>query len=132
MPRQNINPDWPSARRIRIAQAVRVGDLIYTSGQVAYDHDGKLVGKGDMKAQSRQVFANIRDVLAVAGASMDDVFKITAFITDMGRYTDYSAARSEAFLNDPPASSTVSTPVLVNPDMLVEVEAIAYRPAVAS
>ncbi|MBM3959768.1 MAG: RidA family protein [SAR202 cluster bacterium] len=132
MPRQNFRPDWPSARRVRISQAVRIGDLVYTSGQVAYDRDGNIVGRGDMSAQSRQVFANIRDVLALAGASMDDVFKITAFITDMSKYADYSAARSEAFPNDPPASSTVSTPRLVNPELLVEVEAIAYRPTLVS
>jgi len=132
VPRQNFRPDWPSARRVRISQAVRIGDLVYTSGQVAYDRDGNIVGRGDMSAQSRQVFANIRDVLALAGASMDDVFKITAFITDMSKYADYSAARSEAFPNDPPASSTVSTPRLVNPELLVEVEAIAYRPTLVS
>lgn len=132
MPRQNFRPDWPSARRVRISQAVRIGDLVYTSGQVAYDRDGNIVGRGDMSAESCQVFANIRDVLALAGASMDDVFKITAFITDMSKYADYSAARSEAFPNDPPASSTVSTPRLVNPELLVEVEAIAYRPTLVS
>lgn len=126
--RKQIIPDWPSAKRVRIAQAVRAGDFIYTSGQVAYDHDGNIVGKGDMKAQAKQTFANIRDVLALAGATMDDVVKITAFVVDMSKYGEYSAARTEAFPGNLPASSTVSTPRLVNPDLLVEVEAVAYRP----
>jgi enamine deaminase RidA (YjgF/YER057c/UK114 family) len=127
--RRQIVPDWPSAKRVRIAQAVRAGDFIYTSGQVAYDRDGNVVGKGDMKAQARQTFANIRDLLALEGATMDDVVKITAFVVDMSRYAAYSEARAEAFPGNVPASSTVSTPRLVNPDLLVEVEAVAYRPA---
>ncbi len=129
MTRKQITPDWPSAGRARIAQAVRAGDFVYTSGQVAYDRNGNVVGKGDMKAQARQTFANIRELLALAGASMDDVVKITAFVVDMSKYADYSAARAEAFPGNVPASSTVSTPRLVNPDLLVEVEAVAYKPA---
>ena len=128
MTRKQIVPDWPSAGRARIAQAVRAGDFVYTSGQVAYDRNGNVVGKGDMKAQARQTFANIRELLALAGASMDDVVKITAFVVDMSKYADYSAARAEAFPGNVPASSTVSTPRLVNPDLLVEVEAVAYKP----
>ena len=98
---------------------------MYTSGQVALDPEGNLVGKDDMGAQARQVFENIRAVLAEAGGSMDDVVKITSFITDMSQYADFAAARTEAFPNDIPASSTVATPELVNPDLLVEVEAVA-------
>ena len=128
MTRKQITPDWPSAGRARIAQAVRAGDFVYTSGQVAYDRNGNVVGMGDMKAQARQTFANIRELLALAGASMDDVVKITAFVVDMSKYADYSAARAEAFSGNVPASSTVSTPRLVNPDLLVEVEAVAYKP----
>ena len=78
-----------------------------------------------MSVQSQQVFANLRAVLAEAGATMDDVVKITGFITDTGRYAEYSAARAEAFPNNIPASSTVTVADLVLPGMLVEVEAIA-------
>ena len=98
---------------------------MYTSGQVALDPEGNLVGKDDMGAQARQVFENIRAVLAEAGGSMDDVVKITSFITDMSQYADFAAARTEAFPSNIPASSTVATPELVNPDLLVEVEAVA-------
>ena len=86
---------------------------------------GSSSATGDMTAQSRQVFANIRAVLAEAGATMDDVVKITSFITDTGRYAEYAAARAEAFPNHVPASSTVTIADLVLPGMLVEVEAIA-------
>lgn len=123
--RVQLKPDWPWARKVRIAQGVRSGNTVFVSGQIAFDADGNLVGKGDMTAQARQVFANIAAVLAEAGATMDDVVKITAFVTDMSRYAEYAAARSEAFPNTLPASATVATPALVMPGLLVEVEAIA-------
>ncbi len=123
--RVRIKPDWPWASKHQISQGVRSGNMVYVSGQVAFDREGNVVGRDDMAAQARQVFENIRAILAEAGATMDDVLKITAFITDMSRYADYSAARSEAFPNDVPASATVATPTLVLPELLVEVEAIA-------
>ena len=67
-----------------------MGYTIYVSGQGPLDSEGQLVGEDDMAAQSRQVFANIRAVLAEAGATMDDVVKITSFITDTGRYAEYT------------------------------------------
>ena len=123
--RKAYNPAWPWIENFRISQAVQVGDTIYVSGQGPLDPEGQLVGDGDMTAQSRQVFANIRAVLAEAGATMDDVVKITSFITDTGRYAEYAAARAEAFPNHVPASSTVTVADLVLPGMLIEVEAIA-------
>ena len=123
--RQQLSPDWPWAASHRIAQGVQVGDTVYTSGQIAMDPAGNLVGEGDLGAQARQVFANIRAILAEAGATMDDVVKITAFITDMNQYAAYAAARAEAFPNNVPASSTVSCPLLVSPELLGEVEAVA-------
>ena len=88
--RKAHNPAWPWTENFRISQAVQVGDTIYVSGQGPLDSEGQLVGEGDMAAQSRQVFANIRAVLAEAGATMDDVVKITSFITDTGRYAEYA------------------------------------------
>ncbi len=123
--RKAHNPAWPWTKDFRIAQAVQVGDAIYVSGQGPLDAEGKLVGAGDMAAQARQVFANIRAVLAEARATMDDVVKITSFITDTSQYAEYSAARAAAFPNHIPASSTVTVAELVLPGMLVEVEAIA-------
>ena len=123
--RVEVNPDWPWINNFRISQAVRVNGTVYVSGQVAFGPDGEVVGENDMAAQSRQVFDNIRAVLAAAGASMDDVVKITAFLTDLGRYSEYSTARAEAFPNNIPASTAVAAPALVKPDLLVEVEAVA-------
>ena len=123
--RVQLTPDWPWAQNVGIAQGVRVGDRVYVSGQVAFDREGEIVGAGDMAAQARQTFENIRAVLAETGAAMDDVVKITAYITDMSRYGAYAAARAEAFVGNLPASATIATPALVMPELLVEVEAVA-------
>lgn len=120
-----LKPDWPWSTRLGISQGVRIGDTVYVSGQVAFDPDGNVVGQGDMGAQARRVFQNMRDVLETAGASMGDVVKITAFLVDMSQYSDYAAARTEAFPNGDVATATVGAPTLVSPDLLVEVEAIA-------
>ena len=123
--RIELNPDWPWTKKFRFSQGVQVGNTVYVSGQVALDPQGNVVGGDDMAAQARQVFENLRTVLAEAGATMDDVAKITAFITDMSRYADYAAARAQAFANNIPASATVATPALILPELLVEVEAVA-------
>lgn len=126
MPRKVVlDPGWPRARKAGFAMGTQVGDTIYVAGQVAQDPDGALVGKGDMKAQARQVFANIEAVLAVAGATMEDVVKITTYVTDMSKYADYSAVRAEVFPKADIASATVASPTLVRDGFLVEVETIA-------
>ena len=123
--RVELNPDWAWAKGYRIAQGVKVGNTVYVSGQVSFDREGNIVGGDDMKAQSKQTFKNIEEVLAEAGATIEDVVKLTAYITDMDRYAEYAEARAEAFPKNLPASATVSTPVLVNSSLLVEVEATA-------
>ena len=124
--RTQLTPDWAWAREASFSQGVRVGDTIYVSGMAALDSAGKIVGPGDMTAQAKKTFENIAAVLAEADATLDDVVKITAWITDMSRYAEYSQARAEAFTNNLPASATVATPTLVFPELLVEVDAVAY------
>ncbi len=101
-----------------------VGDLLFVSGHVAMDNSGNVVGVGDAEAQSRQVMDNIRAVITAAGGKMEDVAKITCFITDIANYPAYSKVRAETWPNEPPASSTVVVAGLVRPELLVEVEAI--------
>jgi len=120
-----LDPGWPRAKKAGFAMGTQVGDTIYVAGQVAQDPDGKLVGPGDMKAQARQVFANIEAVLAVAGATMKDVVKITTYVTDMSQYADYSAVRAEVFPDAAIASATVGSPTLVRDGFLIEIETIA-------
>ena len=123
--RIEVNPDWPWAEKFGFHLGIRVENTVYVSGTVAWDRDGNIVGPDNMLEQSRQAFSNVKEILAEAGATMDDVVKINAFLTDINRYTDYSAARAEAFTNNIPASTAVASPALVEPGLLIEIEAIA-------
>ncbi|WPO70298.1 RidA family protein [Streptomyces sp. KN37] len=102
------------------------GRLVAISGQLALDEGGDLVGEGDAAAQARQVFENLRRCLAAAGATFDDVVKLTYFVTDMAHMPAVRAAR-DTFL-DPerlPAASAVQVASLVDPAFLMEIEAFA-------
>ena len=121
---ERLDPGWAWTKKYNIGAGVKVRDTIYTSGLVALDSDGNVIGD-DVYTQSSQVFKNIEDLLAVAGATMADVIKINTFLTDMSQYGEFSKARNEAFPAGVPASASYSTPALVLPSLLVEVEAIA-------
>jgi enamine deaminase RidA (YjgF/YER057c/UK114 family) len=112
-----------------LSPGVIVGDLLFVSGHVAIDKSGNVVGVGNAEAQSRQVMANIRDVVTAAGGKMEDVAKITCFLTDIANYGAYSKVRAETWPKDPPASSTVVVAGLVRTELLVEVEAIVRLPS---
>ena len=102
------------------------GRLIYVAGQVPWDANGQTVARGDVAGQTRQVFDNIRAVLAEAGATLDDVIKITIFAADI-RYRDaINQVRGEVFRAPYPASTQVAVASLVDPDWLVEIEAVAF------
>lgn len=99
---------------------------LYISGQIPLDKNGNLVGKGDLAAQSRQCFENIKAHLVAAGADFSNVVKLTIFIVDdMANFAEFSKVRSEYLTPDFPAASTVGVASLVSPDWLVEIEAIA-------
>lgn len=108
-----------------ISQAVRAGNLIIISGQVSRDSQGKLVGKGDARAQATQVFENIRALLEAAGTSLDSVVKLTTYVTDMKILPQVNEAKRAYFVKNFPASATVQVPALASEDWLVEIEAIA-------
>ena len=103
----------------------RADGWIYTAGQVAWNAQGKLVGIGDVKAQTRQVLANIRSILEEGGATMADVLKCNVYLADMRYFQQMNEEFSRAFPDKPPARTTVHAP-LAEPEMLVEIEAIAY------
>ncbi len=117
-----------SAPNPALSAGVIVGDFLFVSGHVAMDDSGKVVGEGDAEAQSRQVMDNIRGVVTAAGGKMEDVAKITCFLTDIADYPAYAKVRAETWPKDPPASSTVVVAGLVRPELLVEVEAIVRLP----
>ncbi len=102
------------------------GRLVAVSGQLALDEDGRLVGEGDPAAQARQVFENLRRCLAAAGATFDDVAKLTFFVTDMAHMPAIRAVRDAHIPADRlPAASAVQVAALVGPEFLMEIEAYA-------
>jgi reactive intermediate/imine deaminase len=102
------------------------GRMVVISGQVPLDGRGGLVGQGDPEAQVRQVFQNLAAGLAATGASMDQVVKLTVYLTDLGDLEAFRRVRDEYIaLDRPPASSLVQVSGLVNPEFRVEIEALA-------
>ena len=104
--------------------AVRAGDLLFVSGCVPVDGEGRLVG-GDVVAQTRQVFANVGAVLAAAGAGFGDVVKVTVFLTDVDDRAAVNTVRTEVFGDARPASTLVEVSRLAIPGARIEVEAVA-------
>jgi reactive intermediate/imine deaminase len=105
--------------------AVRAGDLLFVSGCIAVDGDGRLVGGDDAVAQTRQVFANLEAILAAAGASIRDVVKVTVFLTDVRDRAAVNTVREEIFGGTRPASTLVEVSKLVVDGARVEIEAVA-------
>jgi reactive intermediate/imine deaminase len=101
------------------------GRTLYVSGQVALDKSGALVGAGDLRAQTKQVFENMKAVLAGAGAGLDDIVKITIFMTDLSDLPSFREVRNATFPKQLPASTLVQVQRLARPEFLLEVEAVA-------
>ncbi len=124
-----INPPGvPAPPPGRYSHAVRVGDLLFVSGQVALDADGNVVGEGDIEAQSELVFDYLGRILAHQGATFDDVVSIRTFLTDMTMLPGHGAARRSRFTGEPPSSTTVEVSQLFRPGLLVEVDVVAAVP----
>ena len=130
MPRQNIQPDALAKRvvdghvlysHVVVAEGKR---MIFIAGQLARDRHGNLVGKGDMRAQLRQVGENIKAALAAAGATLNDIVKTTTYVTDIDEFFKHVDVRMEYF-GAMPTSTTLEVRRLAHPDFLVEVEAMA-------
>ena len=130
MKRQNIQP-------ASLAQRVVGGHVLYShvvvvegrktifvSGQLARDGEGGVVGKGDMRAQLRQVGENVKTALAAAGATLADIVKTNTYVTDIEEFFKHVDVRMEYF-GGLPTSTTVEVRRLAHPDLLVEVEVIA-------
>jgi reactive intermediate/imine deaminase len=109
----------------RISQAIRVGELIYTSGQAAIDSKGNLVGVGDFDAQAQQVFDNLREVLEAADSGLDRVVKVTIYLTDMANFPKIVNLRERFFSKPYPADTILEVRALALPELEIEIEAIA-------
>ena len=130
MKKEYLNPKELNTPRFytHAVSASGAGKLVYVSGQVSWDASGNVVGKGDMRAQSEQVFRNVGAALKAAGAGWDDVIKMNGYMVGMHaeRVSAYREVR-QRFLKQGalPASTLVGVERLVDPDLLLEVEVVA-------
>ena len=122
--------------RGRFPHAKRAGDFIYVSGTSSRRPDDTFVGVDmvdgekvlDVRLQTAAVIENIRDILTAAGAGLGDLVQITAFLVDMADFAAYNETYAEYFTEDGPTRTTVAVRELPHPDLLIEMQAVAYKP----
>jgi enamine deaminase RidA (YjgF/YER057c/UK114 family) len=127
MSRKTIQPQSLNDPRPRYSQGIlnEGGKLLFVAGQTASDKEGNVVGKGDIKAQAKQVFANLKAVLEEAGGTLDDLVMTTTYITDREYREGYNEVRRGLYKKDPPTSTLVIVKGLAHPDYLIEIAGIA-------
>ena len=125
--RRKIASGSPWEPVVGYSRAVAAGDYIFVSGCTSTDAGG-LVHAGDAAAQAAQAIVNLRDALERLGAGLADVVRTRMFVTDIARWEEYGAAHRAAFAAAMPAATMVEVAALVDPRMLIEIEAVAYRP----
>ncbi len=118
-------PEAKPVANYKMATRMEGGQLLYISGQVAWDTSGNIVGKGDARAQARQALQNLRQVLEATGGDLKDLMKITTYITNIEDFPAVAEARSEVFQGELPASTLIVVKSLFHPDFLIEVEGVA-------
>jgi len=125
MERTTVSSGTEWEPRVGYSRAMRAGQQIHVSGTTATDDDGAIVGKGEPAEQTRQALANIEAALDEAGASVADVVRTRIYVTDIDNWEAIGEAHGEVFGEIRPATSMVEVSRLINPEMLVEIEATA-------
>jgi enamine deaminase RidA (YjgF/YER057c/UK114 family) len=126
MPEYEIVDPWNLGDRYTFSPAVKRGNMLFISGMIARDPvTGRIMGKGDMAAQADFIFQRMGDVLRAAGGSYDDVVKTMDYVTTLQGYRGTAEVRRKYFKNGFPAATGVVVKSLINPDALIEIDAIA-------
>ncbi|MGZ6564940.1 MAG: RidA family protein [Solirubrobacteraceae bacterium] len=127
MEKRKVNP-WTWQDQFGFAQAWRVDgaqSVVFVSGQISISPEGEIVGEGDFEAQVRQCFENLRTVLAQSDAGLEDIVKLTVFLTDISQLPTYRQVKSEFIAGDQPASTALEVRSLAIAALMIELEAIA-------
>ena len=127
MPKTRVyHPAVGEAPPGRWSNAIRAGDFLFVSGQVSRSLDGKVIeGNGEYE-QSMIIFTRIKNLVEAAGGTLDDVVKVTIYVTNIKQNTEVWRARQQFFSGDFPASTLVQVAALGSPEVLVEIEAVAH------
>ncbi len=112
-------------KAVGYSHAIRCGKTVYIAGQIAHDANGKLVGQGDARAQGEQVYQNIKGIIESCGGTMQNIVRITTYVTSLAYRPIMVEVRAKYFPKDPPASTFLVVVSLADPAFLVEVDAVA-------